>query len=1039
MTVFNWSNIKEGYVGFEKLACRYVSEHYKSPSGWEPTQATRDGNKDAFTIIFGFQSDGFTNEQWWMEAKYSTNVKKLSRYRLDATIVSAILNNRISRIIFITNIMISSKTIIDIRTALKKAVGCREVLFASKYSLEYWLSQNPKYIDEFFGSDVDCNILLPDFFITEEMEIFNKFNNHLSFHESLHHIIKGQIYHGYFSVFSKYDNELVIKPSSKQQGVQILSDEKLLVRSGESPLHIIFKLEDNFCNLITKETESPIFIINNQELLLKFNPQPVNGHSKINIQEQENSKQQIIEQLDFFLQIPKTKVCVLTGVSGIGKSYLINEILSYKSLQSEILFSIEFVENGYENINIIINIILFILYPYVDPADLDENYLSTVKKDNFIMPFILQLLRNKQDFEKLEAVMKTNMGKKPIFPNHASINKRIIILDDIQKISRNHRIFLYYVIEEIYQKNIPVFFLLCGQNQIMDEQYLQMKQAFFPIEIAYQLSTQTIMDYINSYGNLTFKLDFSVIKTLFDNLVELFIFVQYLQEAAPAIASLEDFIEFCKLFKRMHLYEEHILNQFKSLKRESYNEFCLCSSIYWSFNGVNYNDIYDEFLPYIVNLLSQNFVKYNHENKIIPYQDKQKDIFRKYFPRSDFTNILKRSSNEDADSLHMIINKSSNKCELNQVVTEIESLCNKKKFYTVFYILEDIFEQPCLDKLKNRITDPIFYRLYRAYALASTNISKQKSGSSLFKKIYDETQQSDNVDIMYYVRTSILWELQNSSFEWLDFEQSEQYANEQLDTIQKLINLKVLDSDKNKFIRYQNMQVIKTLVESEKNVAGILNTFEKCFNIMKEYGFYERAFSFKVRFAHTLLSRNLTMAESMLHESMNSISASYGKTDKFYLWASTGYYFIQLITDSDSADLSLFLADLDNMKQDYYNDYRKRMLAVASYYFSIHDLVSGKKALFRDVTTERELRPRQEGFYHEILALLELFYNNIEAALEELNKAQKIFFNLPEYVKIITHNRDLILSKRLQLEYIIFYTGGIMEKNCYYLDPRCLY
>lgn len=193
-------------------------------------------------------------------------------------------------------------------------------------------------------------------------------------------------------------------------------------------------------------------MINDQELLLKYNPEIVCGHSRITIQEQEDAKQQIIEQLNLFLSKPESRVCVLSGISGIGKSYLINEILSYKPLRSEILFSIEFVENGFENINILINIILFILYPYVDPADLDEKYLQVVKNDNFITSFILQLVRNKQDFEQLEAVMETNMGKMPVFPNRVSINKRIIILDDFQKMSRHHRNFLYYIVEEIYQK-----------------------------------------------------------------------------------------------------------------------------------------------------------------------------------------------------------------------------------------------------------------------------------------------------------------------------------------------------------------------------------------------------------------------------------------------------------------------------------------------------------------------------------------------------------------------------------------------------------
>lgn len=1039
MITFDWSKIINGCVGFEKLACRYVSEFYNSPSGWIPTQATRDGNKDAYTIILGFKPNEVTNEQWWMEAKYSTNVQKLTRYRLDATIVSAILSEHISRIIFVTNILISPKTIIDIRIALEKAVECHEVFFVSKYSLEYWLSQNTNIVKEFFGESENFTFSFPDLFIIDEMEVFSNFNNHLSFRESLHHVVKGQIYHGYFSVFSNTEKNLVIEANQNQQGIRILSDKKLPVKRGENPLHIVFKLEDSFCNIITKQTEAPSFVINSLELLLKYNPTPVNGHTKIKIQEQENIGQKIIDQLTDFLRNPITKVCVLTGISGIGKSYLLNEIQSRKCLQSEILFSIEFVENGYENINIIVNIILFILFPYIDPADLDDTYLLNIKRDNFITPFFLQLIRQKQDFEQLEAIMETNANVNPIFPSSISINKRLIILDDIQKLSQHHKAFLYSVIKEVYHKKMPVFILLCGQPQMIDNQFFLIKQTLFLEEFVIKLSAETITDYINSNSNLTFKLDKSVIKSLFNNLVELFIFVQYLQESVTDITSIEEFIEFCKLFKRTHIYEKHILNQFNTLKCENEKEFHLCSSIYWSFNGIEYNNICEEFSPYIFNLFSKNFIKYNNENKIVPYQDIDQTVFRKSFPKSDYTNVLIQSSNEKADFLHMLIKSSFNINELKEVVTEIETLCDEKKFYTVYYILQDIFEQIYTNTIKNHITESIYYRLYRAYALAATNLSKQKSGTSLFKEIYDETYNTDDVDILYYVRTSVLWELQNSSYEWLKFKQSEQYAIEQMALIEHLIALNVLNGDKNKFMRYQNLLVIKTLIESEKNTSNIIKTFESRFSNMEYYGFHQRALSFKVRFAYTLLTRDLSKAETMLQESMKSIAITSGYEDKFYLWASTGYYFIQLIKNDNPESLSLLFTELEKMKQNYYNDYRKRMLAVASYYISIHDIESSEKALFFDITIERALRPRQEGFYHEILAVYELFNGNIQIAQQELDKAEIIFADLSEYNKIIIHNRNIILTGTYKSANIKFYTGGIMKQSNYYLDPRCLY
>ena len=60
-----------------------------------------------------------------MEAKYSTERIYLSRFKLDATIVSSIFNRSISKIIFVTNIEIKAKVISDVRTALYNGTSCK--------------------------------------------------------------------------------------------------------------------------------------------------------------------------------------------------------------------------------------------------------------------------------------------------------------------------------------------------------------------------------------------------------------------------------------------------------------------------------------------------------------------------------------------------------------------------------------------------------------------------------------------------------------------------------------------------------------------------------------------------------------------------------------------------------------------------------------------------------------------------------------------------------------------------------------------------
>lgn len=87
----NWSNIEDGHKGFEKLAVRYVQCNYDSR--FKHTGDTRDGNKDArlvrgeYTIVLGYQQAEHLAEEWWMEAKFSETKERITRYRLDATLV----------------------------------------------------------------------------------------------------------------------------------------------------------------------------------------------------------------------------------------------------------------------------------------------------------------------------------------------------------------------------------------------------------------------------------------------------------------------------------------------------------------------------------------------------------------------------------------------------------------------------------------------------------------------------------------------------------------------------------------------------------------------------------------------------------------------------------------------------------------------------------------------------------------------------------------------------------------------------------------
>ena len=187
----DWEKIIDNFNGFEKLAVRFIKSKHKNIK-WEKTSQTRDGNADAIAIVMGFQANETQPTQWWMEAKYSTRVKRLTRYRIDSTIVSAIHDGMVERVVFVTNVMIDAKTISDITETLRCSSRCQEVEFYTKNSLEYWLLTNPDiYTDFFQHEDGFQPILSDDFIVSQEITYYDAVSNLMIFKEPQSTVYKG--------------------------------------------------------------------------------------------------------------------------------------------------------------------------------------------------------------------------------------------------------------------------------------------------------------------------------------------------------------------------------------------------------------------------------------------------------------------------------------------------------------------------------------------------------------------------------------------------------------------------------------------------------------------------------------------------------------------------------------------------------------------------------------------------------------------------------------------------------------------------------
>lgn len=317
----DWTKIKNASKGFEELAREYVKDVFSFPYGtWKKTSTTHDGNKDAYTVIIGFLPNLLENEVWWMEAKYSTNKIYLSRFRLDATIVSSIFNRSVSKIIFVTNIEIKAKVISDVRTALYNGTSCKEVYFCTKKALEFWLYKNPTIYQTYFNDTILTPSESKDLFISEDINIYSSLNTMRDV-IPLINIVTNKTYEANFKIVSNCNQKIKITPAKR--GINLLSAIYVDIQQGENSLVIQFMVEDKFFDYKKYSNDG---IEENNLCLFKVNKKTsVMTQFPITILKNDKTQIKIESQLKFEQDFKKyrfsnrPRICLLRGQQVLEK------------------------------------------------------------------------------------------------------------------------------------------------------------------------------------------------------------------------------------------------------------------------------------------------------------------------------------------------------------------------------------------------------------------------------------------------------------------------------------------------------------------------------------------------------------------------------------------------------------------------------------------------------------------------------------------------------------------------------------------------
>ena len=1035
----NWKNIKDSYKGFESLAVKYVQMEYDS--NFTHTGDTRDGNKDAvlekeiYTIILGYQSSPNSAEEWWMEAKYSESQNVISRYRLDATLVSAILKGNVGRIIFVTNMNISGQTINDIRQALIGATVCREVIFCTRNTLEYWLYQNTDILSDFFLDYQNEIIELDDLILIENIKYYSLPEISCAFKENLHVIDLAQAYHANFTVFSKNIQTVTLQSDPSLRGIKILNSKTIVLQKGVNNLQFSFMLKTNYgykSDKKQKEHKSlpePMFRFGALQLISECNV-TVNKTRFANLQIL--SQKKVEEEIStFFAKSDKVKgvyLFYLYGQSGVGKSRVLDNYLSSRKFSPLPCFYCEMTGGYQQDIKNLIKCINYIFFPFLPSDEITTEYLNHIENNNYFTPFYREIITFRHDENQLSNIfMKYISEDIELFPQKLNISQRQIIIDNIHKTAQTLINILYKIVVELSKKRVMIQIIFSGQWIQYTHIYSEMRATIPVKEKELQI---TVEDCLSLLPNQKVTIDlkkFLSSNQLFSNVIELLIFSVYLYEHNKNIQDFKTFQIMYHLFFHENIMDLYIKRLLDNAVSNDAKAAQLCNQVYWNIHGMPRTDTEEE-----RKLLCYQVVKLDSTaQRLLPYHDLYTKCYRKNYVYNQLS---------DVPFIQLL--QFGKQSDINAIADKLHEEYKRKNYILVYYTLEPVFKDDST-VYQNLMGSTTYFTLFQEFAHSCAFCSIDYSSGNLFKQIYNKTKQIYNpTSQTQLIYNAALWELTNSTFESLNYKLALNLCDELLKDTKRLVEYGIIsESTEEDSVRYHNANVIKSMIKSELQEKDNEIFFHDSEQKMIKHKKEDRLWSFRVRYSLTLMQQNPKSALQLLEKCRKHYETSNDKFEKYYLWSCFYISYIKMIINEDSLikhqEETKALTLLEEMKDLFFNDYRKMLYGIVLYLYYCKRKDEADQFLFKDCYVLRDKRPRLKGFEHLIFALRHIMEKENLSAITELKNAYAIFKHIPSYSNLIKHNINLIeADNQKNLIQIKYYLGGVMEKDIYYLDIR---
>ena len=376
--------------------------------------------------------------------------------------------------------------------------------------------------------------------------------------------------------------------------------------------------------------------------------------------------------------------------------------------------------------------------------------------------------------------------------------------------------------------------------------------------------------------------------------------------------------------------------------------FQLCNQVYWNTYGMPRTDTEEEH-----KLLCYHVVKLDSTaQRIIPYHDLYTKCYRKNYVCNQISNI----------PLVQLLD--SNKyADIKAIASKLHEEYLKKNYILVYYTLEPLFKEGS-STYRCLMDDTTYFTLFQDFAHSCTFCSIDYSGGILFKQIYNETKFLYNSSPQIrLIHNAALWELTNSTFESLKYEQALNLCQELLIDTKQLVAYNILNvPTEEDHVRYHNINVIKSMIKSEMLEKDSKKFFLFSEQKMIEHKQENRLWSFRVRYSLTLMGRNPYEVLELLQKCHNHYKALGNENEKYYLWSCFYISYMKMILNEDATlvykEETQALSILEKLKNSFFNDYRKMMYGIILYLYYRNRKDEADLYLLKDCYVLREKRPR---------------------------------------------------------------------------------